>query len=561
MNRYVTALVLLLPAAALAQAPAESAPEANPLGFSRVDRATVRVLAVRGVAAMRIDSQSGGARMLAVPDAGHGSGVIIDPSGIVLTARHVVADAALLAVWAPGRDRAFPAAVVYEDRERDIAFLAISGAVDTHVELTPAPALHVRQEVHAIGYPLDPRRTDPQSSRGIVAGIVPEGFIQLDMALNPGNSGGPLIDADERVVGLIVARGNPDAGVQNIGFAQPLAPLAEAFAGHVVGSSALERARERLSAPSRTEEIARLVTLLVRVGSVELIRDVIAVLDGGRRSEILDPLRGLAQDTQDPEVLALMAAYFWDAAAVILERAGGAMRVSQLPPGPERELASELMDHALTLCHRAARLDPLIARRSSFVARVTYYFAPPSAAPAAPSAPVVASVGAPRTASDSSPMSQAPPAPSPYHDPRVLVRLDVGPVTQPRGGFGLEPGAAMLGVAWSPATLRVGLFALDARLGGSVQVGGWGGEPLFGTHADVGVSLRFGDRYGAMVGAAWSPGLLLAGPQGRGFTAASWKAFAGAQLDVITLGLAWHGLQLDHAAAFHVLSLFAELGW
>ncbi|AKF02997.1 S1C family serine protease [Sandaracinus amylolyticus] len=537
------------------------APPSDPLGYSTIDRATVRVFAVRGVDAMRIDSQSGRARMLATPDAGHGSGVLVDPSGIVVTAAHVVSDAALLAVWVPGHDRAFPAAVIHRDTERDIAFLAVGATFESFVALEERPALHVRQEVHAIGYPLDPRRTDPQSSRGIVSGVLPEGFLQLDMALNPGNSGGPLIDADERIVGFVVARGNPEAGVQSIGFAQPVGPVIELLRAHVTGSSALETARARLTDGARSTEIADLVALLVRVGAHELIRDVIAVLDDGRHSEILDRLRRLSESTQDPEVLALTAAYFWDAAAVVLERAGGAMRASQLPEGPERTLVIELLRRSVALCHRAAQLDPLLPRRAPFVARVVYYFdaEPHDEAPQVIT-PVVAVT--PDTTVD----VPAPPAitparpPSPYRDPRVLYRFGIAALTAPSGGFALDVGAASFGVAWSPATLRLGLLALDARIGGTFTGGSWSGEGLFSAHFDVGATVRLGERYGAAIGAAWTPGGLWSG-QASGLTVAGWRAFAGVQLDVATVGLGWRGMQLDRAPAFHALEAYVELGW
>ncbi len=551
------------PAPADAQQQSSAPPSAvdasasNPLGFSRVDRATVRVLAVRGVGAMRIESDSGQPRMLGVPDAGHGSGLVIAPDGIVLTANHVIEDAALLAVWVPGQDRALPAAVVYRDEARDLAFLAVSGSFEDYVELEPTVPLRVRQQVHAIGYPLDVRRTDPQSSRGIVAGESPDGFIQLDMALNPGNSGGPLIDADERVVGMVVARGNPEAGVQSMGFAVPLAPIAQAYEAHVRAPGALDAAQRELADTARTHEIARLVALLVRVGAVELVHDVIGVLDAGRRSEILERLRALSEHTQDPEVLALLAAYFWDAAAVVLERAGGAMRASQLVAGPERQMVADLMTRAVSLCHRAVSLDPLIARRSPFVARVVYYFDPASA-PAVPVPPPPMAAPAP-----ASPPAAAPAdcAPSPYRDPRVVLHVGLALLTQPRGGFGLAFGTGNLGVDWSPATLRAGIVAFDFRLGGGMRFGGWGPSFLFGANLDLGGTLRIGDRYGAMIGAAWSPGVLLNGSQATGVTAAGWRAFAGAQIDVATVGLGWYGMQLDGAPAFHSFELFVELGW
>lgn len=205
-----------------AEASGEAAPSpqsaSGTLVYGGIDNATVRVFSVIGVGTARIRSASNIDRLFAIPESGHGSGLLISRDGLVLTARHVVEDAQLLAVWVPGQSRAYPASVVYSDPERDFAVLVIPGVFENHVPLVaPTEALRVRQTVHAIGYPLDARRSDPQSSRGIISGIRPTGDLQLDMALNPGNSGGPLIDESDRILGIVVARGDPSRGVQNIG--------------------------------------------------------------------------------------------------------------------------------------------------------------------------------------------------------------------------------------------------------------------------------------------------------------------------------------------------------
>jgi hypothetical protein len=229
----------------------------------------------------------------------------------VLTAQHVVDDARLLAVWVPGESRAYPARVVYEDEERDFAFLVIPGTFPHHIALAaPSEALRVRQTVHAIGYPLDARRTDPQSSRGIISGVLPSGELQLDMGLNPGNSGGPLIDESERVVGIVDARGDPTRGVQNIGVAVPVEVMRQAMVTQVRVDDSVGRARGELDGASASD-VAELVTILARVRAAEIIREVMEVVDNHRQGEILPRLRALGERSDDADVIALTAAYLW----------------------------------------------------------------------------------------------------------------------------------------------------------------------------------------------------------------------------------------------------------
>lgn len=133
---------------------------------------------------------------LASPNAGHGTGFVVD-GGLVLTAQHVVEGARHLVVRLPGASGFSSARLIVGNKDLDIAVLAIDASPPALPLIAAPPA--VRTNVFAVGYPLDPARTQPPSARGIVAGYLDDGTIQLDMALNPGNSGGPLIDERDQV--------------------------------------------------------------------------------------------------------------------------------------------------------------------------------------------------------------------------------------------------------------------------------------------------------------------------------------------------------------------------
>jgi serine protease Do len=158
---------------------------------------------------------------------GLGSGFIIDTEGHILTNNHVVADADEIKVrLSDGTE--LDATVVGTDPPTDLALLRVEGEVElTPIELGDSSALEVGDWVLAIGNPFGLPRT---VSAGIVSavgranmGIVDyEDFIQTDAAVNPGNSGGPLVDLAGRVVGINTAIASRSGGNQGIAFAIPV---------------------------------------------------------------------------------------------------------------------------------------------------------------------------------------------------------------------------------------------------------------------------------------------------------------------------------------------------
>lgn len=174
---------------------------------------------------------------------GLGAGVIVDPSGIVLTNHHVIAEAlrppptifgatlgeqpVLSARFA--NDRKVGASVLVADPGEDLAIVRLippSGEEPVFEAATigRSSALVVGEEVFAIGNPLGLRNT---VSRGIVSALDRTGImsneqralIQLDASINVGNSGGPLFNLRGELVGIVTARGQR---AQGIAFALPM---------------------------------------------------------------------------------------------------------------------------------------------------------------------------------------------------------------------------------------------------------------------------------------------------------------------------------------------------
>ena len=168
-----------------------------------------------------------------------GTGVIVEESGTILTCLHIVKDATAVRVtFADGTQS--EASVVVTQAENDLAVLSPQVIPDDIVPatLTSSDTLHVGDEVFAVGNPF---RITNSLSAGVVSGLgrsfkSPDSgqfltnLIQFDAAVNPGNSGGPLVDRNGEVVGIITALLNPtdqDFFI-GIGFAIPIETAAGA---------------------------------------------------------------------------------------------------------------------------------------------------------------------------------------------------------------------------------------------------------------------------------------------------------------------------------------------
>ena len=177
--------------------------------------------------------------LVTVPDQGHGSGIVFDDEGRIVTNAHVV-DAALEVVVTLPNGRQISAEVIGVDVRRDVAVLQL---VEEQEILVPAvfafgSDLEVGQLAVALGSPFDLERTVTagivsaigrvMDSYGCQSGIGAEcagvAMIQTDAPINPGNSGGPLADRDGRVIGMntaIQSTGFGVAGNIGVGFAIP----------------------------------------------------------------------------------------------------------------------------------------------------------------------------------------------------------------------------------------------------------------------------------------------------------------------------------------------------
>ena len=166
-----------------------------------------------------------------VADGGLGSGFIINTQGEVITNAHVVGDDAVVEVWLHD-ERRRSGQVVGLDEYLDLALIKLSSGQGLRpLSLGSSAEVSAGQDILAIGYPLD--SITPTVTRGIVSALVlgEDGteWVQMDVAVNPGSSGGPVLDRDGRVVGVVTLRQDYDSvtgrPVHGVGYALAVSEL------------------------------------------------------------------------------------------------------------------------------------------------------------------------------------------------------------------------------------------------------------------------------------------------------------------------------------------------
>lgn len=165
-------------------------------------------------------------------DVSGGSGFIVEPSGIILTNRHVVADPTAEYIVLLNDDKKYTAEILARDPINDVAIIKINAKNLPVIELGDSAQLDLGETVIAIGNALGTFRNTV--SRGVISGLSREimagdaltqrvarlrGLVQTDAAINPGNSGGPLVNIDGKAIGINTAM---VFFAENIGFALPI---------------------------------------------------------------------------------------------------------------------------------------------------------------------------------------------------------------------------------------------------------------------------------------------------------------------------------------------------
>ncbi len=220
---------------ASAQSPAavSTSPDQALLELTPDERANIRVYEVANRAVVNINTftqRMNRLFMVPVPGQGSGSGAILDREGHILTNSHVVEGARQIEVTLASGD-SYEAEIVGQDAGSDIAVLKIDAPAEKlfPIELGRSDNLRVGQQCYVLGNPFG---LEGSLTKGIISslnrsiagrtGSEMKSLIQTDAAMNPGNSGGPLLDSQARVIGMNVAIASSTGQSAGVGFAIPV---------------------------------------------------------------------------------------------------------------------------------------------------------------------------------------------------------------------------------------------------------------------------------------------------------------------------------------------------
>lgn len=155
-----------------------------------------------------------------------GAGILLTSTGEILTNHHVIRGAEQIAVHLLGSTKSLSARIIGDDPETDLALLKIEGSGLSHFDLRSGNPVRQGQMVLALGSPFG---LGHSVSLGVVSSPsreldndAPTTYIQTDAPLNPGNSGGPLVDLDGHVVGINTLMYTHSGGSEGVGFAIPI---------------------------------------------------------------------------------------------------------------------------------------------------------------------------------------------------------------------------------------------------------------------------------------------------------------------------------------------------
>jgi serine protease Do/serine protease DegQ len=233
---------------------------------------------------------------------GLGSGVIVSPDGYILTNNHVIEGADELKVTLAD-DRDFPARIVGTDPKTDVAVLKIEAEGLPVLTLADSDRVRVGDIAFAVGNPLGVGQTvtmgivsaKGRSRLGLLERVSGyEDFIQTDAAINMGNSGGALIDARGRLIGVNSAIISPSRGNIGIGFAIPV-NLARFIMNSLVETGAVARGYLGVTSDTLTAELAEQLGLARGTRGV-IITEIDAASPaeaaGLRRADVIVALNG-----------------------------------------------------------------------------------------------------------------------------------------------------------------------------------------------------------------------------------------------------------------------------
>jgi len=228
---------------------------------------------------------------------GSGSGVIIRPDGYIVTNNHVVAEATKVEVTL-NNNKTYPATVIGTDPATDVALIKIDATGLPTVEFGDSDKLRLGEWVLAIGSPLG-RELQSTITAGIVSAkgrSMPSGnrefkiesFIQTDAAVNPGNSGGALVNKEGKLVGINTAIVSTTGSYSGYSFAVP-SNIVSKIVSDLIDFGTVQRAMLGITGGTLNEELAKELKLSATQGVYvsEVVKGGTADKAGLRKDDVI----------------------------------------------------------------------------------------------------------------------------------------------------------------------------------------------------------------------------------------------------------------------------------
>jgi Do/DeqQ family serine protease len=265
-----------------------------------------------------------------------GSGVMVDPSGLVVTNVHVIEGADQVKVSLSDK-REFEAEVMLKDSRSDLAVLRLKDVREKFptLDFANSDELLVGDVVLAIGNPFGVGQT---VTHGIISALARtqvgitdyQFFIQTDAAINPGNSGGALVDMTGRLAGINTAIYSRSGGSQGIGFAIPANMVRVVVASAKMGGKAVKRPWLGAKLQTVTPEIAESLGLRSPTGA--LVASVVsgspAARAGLKSSDLITAIDGQVIDDPNAFDYRFATRPLGGSAQIDVQRAGRPVRLA-----------------------------------------------------------------------------------------------------------------------------------------------------------------------------------------------------------------------------------------
>ena len=300
-----------------------------------------------------------------------GSGVMVDPTGLVVTNNHVIEGADQVKVSLSDK-REFEAEIVLKDTRSDLAVLRLKDVRERFptLDFANSDELQVGDVVLAIGNPFGVGQT---VTHGIISALARtqvgitdyQFFIQTDAAINPGNSGGALVDMTGKLAGINTAIFSRSGGSQGIGFAIPANMVRVVVASARSGGKAVKRPWLGARLQAVTPEIAE--TLGLKRPSGALVANVVpgspAARAGVKLSDLIVGIEGQVVDDPNAFDYRFATRPLGGTAEIEVQRGGKALKLAvpleTAPDGGRDEIV--LTTRSPFQGARVANISPAVA--------------------------------------------------------------------------------------------------------------------------------------------------------------------------------------------------------